>query len=335
MLLLILCGDWQLLKREAEKGHLKRVSLRKDFFHSSLLTDIPSTRDTVDYLVLWCRPRSQHSDRKAEGTSDGPNVTFHTGDRVTLTSFSLFWVPFSLCNEDLEIILSFGRWNSVVNNDELIISRIEFLFTDYTEPLSKNLIATNLTPAPDRFLSGTSHHPSAFELYIYIYTSTFILWTKFVITAPCLSQGKWASCALLLSCLRILGGLVTDLGRSCVPFAPSSRLEWSRCKCWGWFQPFYISISQLFPFIPFIFAVIAVGGGGWGGSDWISLGWKARPRLIPREPINRRYLKDIWASRVDSVFQIILHLIVDTVLKGSVRLQTGPSGSSHALMSLR
>lgn len=52
----------------------------------------------------------------------------------------------------------------------------------------------------------------SFELYI----PSFILWTKFVITALCLSQGKWVSRALLLSCLRILWGLVTDLGRSCV-----------------------------------------------------------------------------------------------------------------------
>lgn len=86
------------------------------------------------------------------------------------------------------------------------------LLTDFTRfwPFTsfvKTVVTNFIMPQPEHFISGTSHQHPMFELYIV----SLIVWAKFVCIALCLSQGKWVSCALLLSYLCSLWGL---LGRS-------------------------------------------------------------------------------------------------------------------------
>lgn len=52
-----------------------------------------------------------------------------------------------------------------------------------------------------------------------------------------------------------------------------------------------------------------------GGVVQIESHWgeSTSPASAGSEHVNKRYHKDIWASRVDSPFQIVLHLIGDTI----------------------
>lgn len=104
----------------------------------------------------------------------------------------------------------------------LCFKSTHWFYTVWTfNPIYKNCDGNLILPQPEHFISVTSHHHPVLELYIV----PLIIWTKFVCRVLSLSHSKWVSCALLLSCLCILWGL---LGRSgpvlCVVFTCVMKL---------------------------------------------------------------------------------------------------------------
>lgn len=117
------------------------------------------------------------------------------------------------------------------------------LLTDFTRfwPFTsfvKTVVTNFIMPQPEHFISGTSHQHPMFELYIV----SLIVWAKCVCVALCLSHGKWVSCALLLSYLCSLWGL---LGRSgpvlCAVFTSVMKLM----QMLFWVQLLYLWNNQV------------------------------------------------------------------------------------------